>query len=81
MKIIGVRQALRSGTPRRTHKHRHVKGRFLLTASFRDASIDMSTVALVGALVNYFTYSQIADMIGCSVSKVGKLNRIYEANQ
>lgn len=79
MRQIDVRQALRLSKARRTKPYRYKPGKFMLTASFRDDSIDRIRVAMVAALAKYFTQKQIAGMLGCGTSTVSKCMRIQEA--
>lgn len=66
---------------KRQRPYRHKPGQFLLTASFRDKSIDMHRVELVGKLTGRLTQKTIAYILDCSTSTVGKLVRIYYAKQ
>lgn len=79
MKTITVKAALQSKRPKRTRPYKHVVGKFLLTASFRDSEIDHTQVQLAAALAKHFTQRQISDMLGVSASVVSKLIRIHAA--
>ncbi len=72
-------RAPRRPLPSRKRPYRHREGAFVLTASFRDASIDMTVVKLVASLIPHATQHQLAATFGCSTSTVGKLVRIAAA--
>jgi len=73
-----LRDLLRTNHKRRSRKYAHRKGEFLLTANFR-RPVDSDRIALVGALVQYFTQSAISDMLDVSTSTVGKMVRVFYA--
>lgn len=72
-----LRGLLKSKRKRRDKKYVHRRGEFTLTANFRNP--DRTRIALVGALVQYFTQASIADMLGTSTSTVGKMVRVFYA--
>lgn len=73
-------QALDRQKPRR-NKYSHKKGKFVLTASFKDTEINRALINFVGRNVNSHTQAQIASVLGCSTSTIGKMVRIYYFNK
>ena len=77
MRDLTIRQAMASGTKRRTRPYHHKTGAFALTANFRDSAIDATKIRLCGALAAHFTQVQIAHMLNVGVATVGKMVRAY----
>ncbi len=73
-------RAPRKPLSKRARAYRYKPGTFTLTASFRDASIDMTVVRLVASLIPHATQKQLAIAFACNTSTVGKLVRIAAAN-
>ena len=78
MNKISIRQAVKSGAPRRSRPYLHRKGQFVLTANFSDRlMVDLTSIEVAGKLSEFFTQSTIAQMMGVSVATVSKMIRVY----
>lgn len=82
MRDINLKEALRSKVPRRNPKrpYRHREGRFTLTANFK-SEVDAAIINLAGKLTEHFTQQAIASLLGTSTSTIGKMVRVYFAQQ
>ena len=67
--------------PKRTRPYRYRPGAWTLTASFRDGTIDESTIRMVATLTATFTQANVARILNCGVSLVSKCVRIIAARK
>lgn len=71
----------KTSLPKRKRSYVHRPGTFVLTASFKDQRIDMTTVKLVAALIGHASQKQLAVAMDCGVSVIGKMVRIAAAEK
>lgn len=81
MQKLSKNQAIKlaGGQRPKNRPYRYKPGNFVLTANFRDSSIDQTHVEMIGHLIKSLTQKQIAHALGVSIGTVQKLCRIHAA--